>query len=62
MEEISNAAVEKLLKLAKNKPFITWDEATDVLGQDFINSEEMESVLKLLSEHNRNRHYWCRRR
>ena len=52
MEEISNAAVEKLLKLAKNKPFITWDEATDVLGQDFINSEEMESVLKLLSEHN----------
>jgi RNA polymerase primary sigma factor len=52
MEEISNAAVEKLLKLAKNKPFITWDEATEVLGQDFINSEEMESVLKLLSEHN----------
>ena len=52
MEEISNPAIEKLLNLAKNKPFITWDEATDVLGQDFVNSSEMESVLKLLNEHN----------
>ncbi|MCQ2589217.1 MAG: RNA polymerase sigma factor RpoD [Treponema sp.] len=52
MEEISNPAIQKLLDIAKNKSFITWDEATDVLGQDFINSSEMEGVLKMLSEKN----------
>ena len=50
MEEISNPGIQKLLDIAKNKSFITWDEATDVLGQDFINSPEMEVVLKMLSE------------
>ena len=44
MEEISNPGIQKLLDIAKNKSFITWDEATDVLGQDFINSPEMEVV------------------
>lgn len=52
MEEISNPGIQKLLEIAKNKNFITWDEATDVLGQDFVNSEEMEQVLKMLSEKN----------
>ena len=50
MEEISNSGIQKLLDIAKNKSFITWDEATDILGQDFINSPEMEVVLKMLSE------------
>ncbi len=53
MEEISNnTAVKKLLDFAKDKPFVTWDEATDILGQDFVNSPEMENVLKYLSEKN----------
>ncbi|MCR4900620.1 MAG: RNA polymerase sigma factor RpoD [Treponema sp.] len=53
MEEISNnTAVKKLLDFAKDKPFVTWDEATDILGQDFVNSPEMENVLKFLSEKN----------
>ncbi|MCI5665240.1 MAG: RNA polymerase sigma factor RpoD [Spirochaetia bacterium] len=50
MEEISNPGIQKLLDIAKNKSFITWDEATDILGQDFINSPKMEVVLKMLSE------------
>ena len=50
MEEISNPGIQKLLDIAKNKSFITWDEATDILGQAFINSPEMEVVLKMLSE------------
>ena len=51
MEEISNnTAVIKLLDFAKDKPFVTWDEATDILGQDFVNSPEMENVLKYLNE------------
>lgn len=52
MDEIINSAVQKLVEAAKNKPFITWDETTELLGQDFINTPEMEAVLKLLSEKN----------
>ena len=52
MDETSNAAVEKLLDYAKTKPFVTWEEVTEKLGQDFVNSPEMESVLKILSENN----------
>lgn len=52
MDETSNAAVEKLLEFAKTKPFVTWEEVTEKLGQDFVNSPEMESVLKILSENN----------
>ncbi|MCR4953148.1 MAG: RNA polymerase sigma factor RpoD [Treponema sp.] len=52
MDETGNnfEAIQKLLDFAKNKPFVTWDEATDILGQDFVNSPEMESVLKILNE------------
>ena len=53
MEETSiNPAVQKLLDFAKDKPFVTWDEATDILGQDFVNSPQMEAVLKFLNEKN----------
>ena len=53
MEETSiNPAVKKLLDFAKDKPFVTWDEATDILGQDFVNSPQMENVLKYLNEKN----------
>ena len=53
MEETSiNPAVQKLLDFAKDKPFVTWDEATDILGQDFVNSPQMETVLKYLNEKN----------
>jgi len=53
MDETGNnsEAIKKLLDFAKNKPFITWDEATEILGQDIVNSEAMESILKLLNEH-----------
>lgn len=42
--------VEKLLEYAKAKTIITWDEVTDMLGQNFVNSPEMEAVLQLFSE------------
>ena len=52
MDLNENSNVVKLLEFAKKKPLpiITWDEITDLLGQDFVNSPEMESVLKLLNE------------
>ncbi|MCK9169198.1 MAG: RNA polymerase sigma factor RpoD [Treponema sp.] len=42
--------VEKLLEYAKAKTIITWDEVTDMLGQDFVNSPKMETVLQIFSE------------
>ena len=48
--ENENPLVGKFLEFAKNKQVVTWEEATDFLGQDFVNSDEMESVLKLLNE------------
>ncbi len=42
--------VEKLLEHANRSKVISWDEINDILGQDFINSPEMENVLQLLSE------------
>ncbi len=52
MEEAINSAVEKIVEFAKNKKekVVTWDEVTPLLGQDFVNSPEMEAVLKTLSE------------
>ena len=42
--------VEKLLEYAKAKLIITWDEVTEMLGQDFVNSPKMEAVLQSFSE------------
>ena len=52
MEETNNPIVEKLLDFAKNKSYLTWDEVTEFLGQDFVNSPEMESIIKILNEKN----------
>lgn len=41
--------VAKLLEYTKDKDnIITWDEITDFLGQDFVNSSKMETVLRML--------------
>jgi RNA polymerase primary sigma factor len=52
MEEAINSAVEKIVEFAKNKKekIVSWDEITPVLGQDFVNSPDMEAVLKILSD------------
>ncbi|MBP3710552.1 MAG: RNA polymerase sigma factor RpoD [Treponema sp.] len=42
--------IEKLLEYTKTKSIVTWDEVTDLLGQDFVNSQKMENVLQLLSK------------
>ena len=49
-EKTDNPAVEKVLAFLKNKKVVSWDEMTDVLGMDFINSPEMEGVLKSLED------------
>ncbi|MBQ9494287.1 MAG: RNA polymerase sigma factor RpoD [Treponema sp.] len=47
-----DANIEKLFAYAKKKVIVTWDEVTDMLGQDFVNSSKMESVLQLFTEAN----------
>lgn len=43
-------AVAKLLEFAKTKNEISWDEVTDMLPEEIVNSEKMESVLLLLEK------------
>jgi RNA polymerase primary sigma factor len=50
MDQEIDPVVEKLLDYTKNKTIVTWDEVTDILGQDFVNSQKMEGILKLLEE------------
>ena len=50
MEQNNNPLIEKLLEFGKSKSIITWENVTDILGQDFIHTPEMENVLKLLEE------------
>ena len=48
--QVSDEIVNKVVEFAKNKSTISWEEITDLLGQDFVNSPEMESLLKILNE------------
>ena len=41
--------VQKLLQYAQNKKVVSWEEITEILGSDFVNSPRMEQVLQLLS-------------
>ncbi len=44
--------VQKLLELGKTRQIISWEEITEILGGDFVNSPKMEEVLQLLSQNN----------
>ena len=50
MEQNNNPLIKKLLEFGKSKSIITWENVTDILGQDFIHTPEMENVLRLLEE------------
>ena len=49
---IHHEDVEKLLELGKEKGYITYDEINEILGEDFLESEQFEEILDLLQEHN----------
>ncbi len=44
--------VQKLLNYARAKQVISWEEITEILTQDFVNSAGMEDVLQLLNKNN----------
>ncbi len=49
---IHHEDIEKLLELGKEKGFLTYDEINEVLGEDFLESEQFEEILDILQEHN----------
>ncbi|MBR1910866.1 MAG: RNA polymerase sigma factor RpoD [Treponema sp.] len=45
-------AVLKLLQYAQNKKVVSWEEITEILTIEYVNSPKMENVLQLLSTYN----------
>ncbi len=44
--------VEKLIELGKEKGYLTIDEINEVLGEDFLESDQFEELFDILQEHN----------
>ncbi|KZK77084.1 RNA polymerase sigma factor RpoD [Pseudovibrio sp. Ad46] len=48
--DLSVAAVKKMIKSAKKRGYITYDELNEVLPPDQVSSEQIEDTMSLLSE------------
>jgi RNA polymerase primary sigma factor len=48
--DLSDAAVKKMIKVAKKRGFVTYDELNAVLPSDQVTSEQIEDILAMLSE------------
>ncbi|QTQ13930.1 RNA polymerase sigma factor RpoD [Treponema parvum] len=44
--------IVKLLDYTKEKKLISWDEITEILGREYVDSPKMETVLRILTENN----------
>ncbi len=50
MEQEENPSIKKILDFAEDKKSITYDDIATLVGQDFVNSPEMEQVLQILAK------------
>ena len=48
--DLSDAAVKKMIKAAKKRGFVTYEELNQVLPSEEVTSEQIEDVLSMLSE------------
>src|SRR5215510_3929134 len=48
--DLSDAAVKKLIRIAKKRGYVTHDQINSVLRSEAVNSEQMEDVLAMFSE------------
>ena len=48
--DLSDAAVKRMIKLAKRRGFVTHDELNAVLPSEQVNSEQIEDILAMLNE------------
>ena len=51
-EEALDPKVQKLLDYAGSKQVVSWDEMTEILTLEFVNSPKMETVIQLLNKNN----------
>jgi RNA polymerase primary sigma factor len=48
--DLSDAAVKKLIKVAKSRGYITYDELNEVLPSNEVSSEQIEDIMAMLSD------------
>ena len=48
--DLSDSAVKRMIKTAKARGYVTYDELNDVLPSDEVTSEQIEDVMSMLSE------------
>ncbi len=48
--DLSDAAVKKMIKLAKKRGYVTYDQLNEVMPSDEVTSEKIEDVLAMLNE------------
>src|SRR5512146_1702638 len=48
--DLTDAAVRRMIKLAKKRGYVTYDELNEVLPSEEFSSEQIEDVLGQLSE------------
>ena len=48
--DLSDQAVKKMIKVAKQRGYITYDELNEVLPSDEVSSEQIEDIMSMLSE------------
>ncbi|MCB1442642.1 MAG: RNA polymerase sigma factor RpoD [Methyloceanibacter sp.] len=48
--DMSDAAVKKLIKTAKQRGFVTYDELNEVLPSEEVSSEQIEDTMSMLSD------------
>src|SRR4051812_40224494 len=48
--DLSDQAVKRMIKLAKKRGFVTYEELNDVLPSEEVTSEQIEDILAMLNE------------
>ncbi|WP_137392389.1 RNA polymerase sigma factor RpoD [Rhodoligotrophos defluvii] len=48
--DMSDAAVKRMIKLAKQRGYVTYDELNEVLPSEEVSSEQIEDIMAMLSE------------
>ncbi len=48
--DLSDAAVKRMIKIAKKRGYVTYDELNEVLPSDEVTSEQIEDTMSMLSE------------
>ncbi|MEP3231651.1 MAG: RNA polymerase sigma factor RpoD [Hyphomicrobiales bacterium] len=48
--DLTDAAVKKMIKVAKKRGFVTYDELNNVMPSDEVTSEQIEDIMSMLSD------------